>query len=145
MQPSCVTARERHGVPAQTNQNTFRCRRAAFYSTVTSGGNWGLIFAKDAALRININTDGSPVAMGRTHITHGSHAPHLSSSSSLFHHLLGPSPLPYFRAKGGISRLQRHPVCSALFLLPSCALRSRLSTLTSCIKQPIPRLRLDSP
>ena len=75
------------GVPAQTNQDSFRYKRAAFYSGIK--GKVGLIFAKAAALRININTDGSPVAMGRTHITHTSHASHLLSSS-LSHHLLPP-------------------------------------------------------
>ena len=52
-------------------------------------GKVGLIFAKAAALRINISTDGSPVAMGRTHITHTSHASRLLSSS-LSLHLLPP-------------------------------------------------------
>ena len=66
------------GVPAQTNQDSFRYKRAAFYSGIK--GKVELIFAKAAALRININTDGSPVAMGRTHITHTSHASHLLSS-----------------------------------------------------------------
>ena len=56
------------GVPAQTNQDSFRYKRAAFYSGIK--GKVGLIFAKAAALRININSDGSPVAMGRTHHTY---------------------------------------------------------------------------
>jgi hypothetical protein len=51
----------------------YACAEYVCYSGVE--GKVGLIFAKAAALRINISTDGSPVAMGRTHITHGSHAP----------------------------------------------------------------------
>ena len=47
------------GVPAQTNQDFFRYKRAAFYSGMK--GKVGLIFAKAAALRININTDGRPL------------------------------------------------------------------------------------
>ena len=54
------------GVPAQTNQDSLRYKRAAFYSGIK--GKVRLIFAKAAALRIDIY--GSSVAMGRTHITH---------------------------------------------------------------------------
>ena len=54
------------GVPAQTHQDSFRNKRAAFYSGFK--GKVGLIFAKATTVRIKINTDGSPVAMGRTHI-----------------------------------------------------------------------------
>ena len=56
------------GVPTKTNQDSFRYKRAAFYSGIK--GKVGLICAKAAALRININTDGSPVAMGRTMTYH---------------------------------------------------------------------------
>ena len=76
--------RRRGGEKRSANQpgfNSFRYKRAAFYSGIK--GTVGLIFAKAAALRININTDGSPVAMGRTHITHTSHASRLLSSSLL--------------------------------------------------------------
>ena len=73
------------GVPAQTNQDSFRYKRAAFYSDIK--GKVGLIFAKAAALRININTDGSPVAMGRTHM----HCSLLASSPPPF---LNTSSLP---------------------------------------------------
>ena len=41
--------------PAQTDQDQFRFRRAAFYSSVKS--KVGLIAAKAAALRINMNID----------------------------------------------------------------------------------------
>ena len=44
------------GTPAQPNQDQFRFRRAAFYSSLKS--KVGLIAAKAAALRINMNTDG---------------------------------------------------------------------------------------
>ena len=51
--------------------------RTVFYSGIKD--KVGFIFAKGAALRININTDGSPVEIGRTHIAHGS--PFLVTSS----------------------------------------------------------------
>ena len=61
----------------------------------------GLIFAKVAAVRININTDSSPVAMGRTHVAHVSHASRLLSSSYLI--TSAPSPLPQLSAQGTFS------------------------------------------
>ena len=118
------------GVPAQTNQDSFRYKRAAFYSGIK--GKVGLIFAKAAALRININTDGSPVAMGRTHITHTSHASHLLSSS-LSHHLLPPrSP----RRTGGllIPSPSALALCSTLLLFLSFTLSPRYFSLFRCNK-----------
>ena len=52
------------GVPAQTNQDSFPYKRTAFYSDFT--GKMGLFFPQAATLHININTDGSPVALGHT-------------------------------------------------------------------------------
>ena len=79
-------------------------------------GKVGLIFAKTAALCIDINTDGSPVAIARTHATHGSHAPRLNPfliTSSLF--VLVPK-----CTRGHLiqSQLSRAP-CSTLFVLLS--------------------------
>ena len=65
------------GVPAQTNLDSFRYKRSAFYSGMK--GKVGLIFAKAAVLRININTDGS---------RHGPHTHHM-------HRTLLASPLPF--------------------------------------------------
>jgi hypothetical protein len=66
------------GTPAQLDQDQFRFRRAAFYSSLKS--KVGFIAAKAAALRVNMNTDSCLMA---------SHAAsrHLASShaSSLFH------------------------------------------------------------
>ena len=66
------------GTPAQPDQDQFRFRRAAFYSSLK--GKVGLIAAKSAALRVNMNTDSCLIA---------SHAAsrHLVSThaSSLFH------------------------------------------------------------
>ena len=65
----------------------------ARHSTLALRGKGGLIFAKAAALRISINTDGSPVAMGRKRSNHTrlarSSPPRLISFSSP-----PPSPLP---------------------------------------------------
>ena len=47
------------GLGGGTDVDSFRYERAAFYSGIK--GKVGLIFEKAAALRININTDGSPV------------------------------------------------------------------------------------
>jgi hypothetical protein len=58
-------------MPAQNNKDSFLYKLTAFYSGLK--GKVGLIIAKAAALRVNINTDGSPVAVDRTHITHNSH------------------------------------------------------------------------
>ena len=110
------------GVPAQTNQDSSRYKRAAFYSGIK--GKVGLIFAKAAALRININTDGSSVAMGRTHITHGSHAPRLISSS-LSHHLSLPVPILMCTGHLILSPLAPAPMTAPftlLFLLRSHAI-----------------------
>ena len=67
MSKSTNTGLRLAGVPAQTNQDSFRYKRAAFYSWIQ--GKVSLIFVKAAALRININTDGSPVAMGPRYST----------------------------------------------------------------------------
>jgi hypothetical protein len=48
------------GTPAQPDQDQFRFRRAAFYSSMKS--KVGLIAAKAAALRINMNTDSCLIA-----------------------------------------------------------------------------------
>jgi hypothetical protein len=48
------------GAPAQPDQNQFRFRRAAFYSSLKI--KVGLIAAKAAALRINMNTDSCLIA-----------------------------------------------------------------------------------
>ena len=68
------------GVPAQPNQDLFRFRRAAFYSGLKS--KVGLIAAKTAALRVNMNTDGCLLA---SHVASrypsASHAPSLLISS----------------------------------------------------------------
>ena len=83
-------------MPAQTNQDSFRYKRAAFYPGIK--GKVGSIFAKAAALRININTDGSPVAMGRTHHTRlARFSPPLLPP---FHHLLPPAPV--IKCPGGL-------------------------------------------
>jgi len=75
------------------------------YSTLELRGKWVSIFAKAAALCINTNTGGSPVAMGRTHITHASHASRLLSLS-LSHHLL-PA-----RSRTQVPRGPYHPVAA---------------------------------
>jgi hypothetical protein len=63
---------------AQSNQ--FQCRRAAFYCQLKS--KVGNILAQAAALRINRNIDGAPIASrSHTHPTH-SQSSHLLSSSS---------------------------------------------------------------
>ena len=68
------------GVSAQPNQDLFRYRRAAFYSGLKS--KVGLIAAKTAALRVNMNTDGCLLA---SHVASRfpptSHAPSLLISS----------------------------------------------------------------
>ena len=48
------------GTPAQPDQDQFRFRRAAFYSSLKS--KVGLIAAKAAALRVNMNTDSCLIA-----------------------------------------------------------------------------------
>ena len=117
------------GVPAQTNQDSFRYKRAAFYSGIN--GLVGLIFSEAAALRININTDGSPVAMGRAHITHASML--LASSPPPF---LNTSSLPAPEIKCPVGLLFQWPsalaICSTLLLFLSPTLSPRYSTLFSC-------------
>ena len=88
---NAIASSECQRKPTRTGKDSFQYERVAFYSGIKEKA--GLIFAKAAALRININTDGSPVAMGRTHITHGSHAPRFLPSS-LSQHLILAS-LPY--------------------------------------------------
>ena len=70
------------GTPAQPDQDQFRFRRAAFYSSLKS--KVGLIAAKAAALRVHIesrmHTDSCPIA------SHAVHRRLVSShASSLFH------------------------------------------------------------
>jgi hypothetical protein len=81
------------GTPAQPDQDQFRFRRPAFYSVWTS--TVGLIAAKAAALRINMNTDSCLVA-SRTASRRlsSSHATSLLNSS-LSHHLPRPQPFPH--------------------------------------------------
>jgi hypothetical protein len=50
------------GTPAQPDQDQFRFRRTAFYSSLKS--KVGLIAAKAAALRINMNTDSCLLCLG---------------------------------------------------------------------------------
>ena len=66
------------GMPAQPDQDQFRFRRAAFYSSLKS--KVGLIAAKAAALRVNMNTDSCLIASNAA-------SRHLASfqASSLFH------------------------------------------------------------
>ena len=76
------------GVSAQQTTDMFRYRRAAFYSGLKS--KVGLIAAKTAALRVNMNTDGCLLA---SHVASQfpptSHAPSLPISS-LPHHIRPP-------------------------------------------------------
>jgi hypothetical protein len=64
--------------PAQPDQDRFRFRRAAFYSSLKS--KFSLIAAKSAARRVNMNTDSCLIASRAA-------SRHLASShaSSLFH------------------------------------------------------------
>jgi hypothetical protein len=81
------------GTPAQPDQDQFRFRRAAFYFGLES--KVGLIAAKAAALRINMNTDSCLVASraASRHLA-SSHATSLLNSS-LSHHLPRPQPFPH--------------------------------------------------
>ena len=82
------------GTPAQPDQDQFRFRRAAFYSSLKS--KVGLIAAKAAALRINLNTDSCLVASrAAPRRLASSHATSLLNSS-LSHHL--PRPQPFSRS-----------------------------------------------
>ena len=68
------------GVSAQHTTDMFRYRRAAFYSGLKS--KVGLIAAKTAALRVNMNTDGCLLASHvASHFPPTSHAPSLLISS----------------------------------------------------------------
>ena len=68
------------GVSAQHTTDMFRFRRAAFYSGLKS--KVGLIAAKTAALRVNMNTDGCLLASHvASHFPPTSHAPSLLTSS----------------------------------------------------------------
>ena len=75
---------------AQTNHlDTFHYKRAAFYNGLKS--KVGLVLAKAAALRINLNLDCLTIpSRAYTHPTHRSHT-HLSSTA-LSHHLPLPPP-----------------------------------------------------
>ena len=80
------------GMPAQPDQDQFRFRRAAFYSSLKS--KVGLIAAKAAALRINMNTDSCLIASrAASWRLASSHATSLLNSS-LSHHLPRPQTLP---------------------------------------------------
>ena len=75
---------------AQTSHlDTFHYKRAAFYNGLKS--KVGLVLAKAAALRINLNLDCLTIpSRAYTHPTHRSHT-HLSSTA-LSHHLPLPPP-----------------------------------------------------
>jgi len=93
----------------------------------------------------NTNSDGSPVAMGLTHITHGLQAPRLLSSS-LSHHLIPPRPrTSHYRnvmscnvqyldkvATSSSRRRLLHPVMHPFSFYPT--LRPWKSALSSCNK-----------
>ena len=76
---------------AQTNHlDTFHYKRAAFYNGLKS--KVGLVLAKAAALRINLNLDGVPIP-SRAY-THPTHRPNTRLiSTALSHHI----PLPQTR------------------------------------------------
>jgi hypothetical protein len=79
--------------PAQPDQDQFRFRRAAFYSSLKS--KVGLIAAKAAALRINMNTGSCLIALrAASWRLASSHATSLLNSS-LPHHLPRPQPFPH--------------------------------------------------
>ena len=68
--------------PAQTDRGMFHFRRAAFSSGLKS--KVGLVLAKAAALRINLNLDGAPIASkSHTHPSHSQTSRLLTSSLSL--------------------------------------------------------------
>jgi hypothetical protein len=85
------------GTPAQPDQDQFRFRRAAFYSSLKT--KVGLIAAKAAALRINMNTDSCLIASGaasrRLASSHATSLLNPSDSPSLSHHLPRPQPFPH--------------------------------------------------
>ena len=67
---------------AQSTSGQFHFRRAAFSQQLT--GKVGLALAKAAALRINLNLDGAPIASkSHTHPSHSQTSRLLTSSLSL--------------------------------------------------------------
>jgi hypothetical protein len=67
---------------AQTDRGQFHFRRAAFFSVLKS--RVGNILAKAAALRINLNLDGAPIASkSHTHPSHSQSSRLLTSSLSV--------------------------------------------------------------
>jgi hypothetical protein len=67
---------------AQTNRTQFHYRRTAFSSQLKS--KVGNILAKAAALRVNLNIDGAPIASrSHTHPSHSQTSRLLTSSLSL--------------------------------------------------------------
>jgi hypothetical protein len=68
--------------PAQTQRGVFHFRHASFSQQVK--GKVGLALAKAAALRINLNLDGEPIASkSNTHPSHSQTSRVLTSSLSL--------------------------------------------------------------
>ena len=68
--------------PAQTQRGMFHFHRATFSSGLKS--KVGLVLAKAAALRINLNLDGAPIASkSHTHPSHSQTSRLLTSSLSL--------------------------------------------------------------
>jgi hypothetical protein len=81
------------GTPAQPDQDQFRFRHTAFYSSLKS--KVGLIAAKAAALRINMNTDSCLVASrAASRRLASSHATSLLNSF-LSRYLPRPQPFPH--------------------------------------------------
>jgi hypothetical protein len=67
---------------AQPNSGLFHFRRAVFFANLKS--KIGNLFAKAAALRINLNLDGAPIASkSHTHPSHSQTSRLLTSSLSL--------------------------------------------------------------
>jgi hypothetical protein len=81
------------GTPVHSDQDQFHFRRVAFYSSLKS--KVGLIAAKAAALRINMNTDSCLIASrAASRRLASSHATSLLNSS-LSNHLPRPLPFPH--------------------------------------------------
>ncbi len=78
-----LTAFAAYGVQsAQTQRGMFHFDRAAFVQQVK--GKVGLVLGKTAALRINLNLDGAPIASkSHTHPSHSQTSRLLTSSLSL--------------------------------------------------------------
>ena len=89
------------GVPAQTNQDSFRYKRAAFYSSIK--GKVHLIFAKAAALRIKLLSISTPTAVLPSWAARTSHSDTRLARSSLPISFSSPpsSPIPYLKCVGG--------------------------------------------